>query len=77
MGDDSGRGARSAKTAPNPEHFRSAKKKYPDFNMEANTEYKRLDEINKKKPLTVGSKEHAIHVHLCTLKDGLIIHSNV
>lgn len=70
MPEDGGRAGRSAKTAPNADYLKSSKKKYPSFNVEANTEYTRLDDIHKKKPLVTSSREYATYVHLCTMKEG-------
>ena len=59
----------------NKTHFRTAEKRYKDWNdPAAQTEFKRLFDIDKKTKLTTTANpyEHAVFVQLCILKEGNI-----
>jgi hypothetical protein len=74
--DDERRSGRPQRTSNvNVTHFKAAQRKYPNWNKEAQTEFERLFEIDKKKRLTnlANPVEHAVLSHLCVLKEGYIL----
>ena len=74
---DGERGARPSRAGTiNLTHLKAAEKKYKDWNKEAQTEFKRLFDIDKKTKLTSTANpyEHAVFVQLCILKEGNIHH---
>ena len=68
--------ARSARPSRvNLTHLRTAEKRYKDWNdPAAQTEFKRLFDIDKQTKLTCSANpyEHAVFVQLCILKEGNI-----
>ena len=55
-------------------HLKKSGKRYKDWNQEAQTEFKRLFDIDNKTKLTCAANphEHAVFVQLCILKEGII-----
>jgi hypothetical protein len=55
-------------------NLRKAEKRYKEWNQDAQTEFKRLFDIDRKTKLTCAANpyEHATFVQLCILKEGNI-----
>ena len=56
----------------NADQLKRAKDKWKKFDLAAQTEFSRLEAIDKRKKLTVSSNpaEHATFIHLSSLHDG-------
>jgi hypothetical protein len=53
------------KGRPNAAQFNQEKKKYEEYNKEANSQSKRLHDLN-------NLKQHAIFYHFCVLREGSV-----
>ena len=72
---DGERGARPTRAGTvNLTHLKTAEKRYKEWDKPAQTEFKRLFDIDKKTKLTSTANpyEHAAFVQLCILKEGNI-----
>ena len=64
-------GGRTARVSPaNKALLEKARRTYKTYDASANTEYRRLHELNQKRPLTVNTNpaEHATFYHLCAIR---------
>ena len=74
---DGERGARPSRAGTvNLTHLKTAERRYKEWDKSAQTEFKRLFDIDKQTKLTSTANpyEHAVFVQLCILKEGNIHH---